>query len=51
MKIYVKAIMDEDIFDELCSHPKKRLLILEAAKSPEYENALMDLLGEKFITK
>ena len=51
MKIYVKAIMDEDVFDELCSHPKKGLLFLEAAKSPEYENALMDLLGEKFITK
>ena len=51
MKIYVKAIMDEDVFDELCSHPKKRVIILEAAKSPEYGDALMDLLGEKFIKK
>lgn len=51
MKIYVKAIMDEDVFDELCSHPKKGLLLLEAAKSPEHGDALMDLLGEKFIKK
>ena len=28
MKIYVKAIMDEDVFDELCRHPKKRVTII-----------------------
>ena len=68
MKIYVKAIMDEDVFDELRSYPKGRVTIFEgspmetetliakeiwniAAKSPEYENALMDLLGEEIYNK
>lgn len=68
MKIYVKAIMDEDVFDELCSYPKRRVTIIEgspmemetliakeiwdiAAKSPEYENALMNLLGQEIYNK
>ena len=68
MKIYVKAIMDEDVFDELCSYPKRRITIIEgrpmetetliakeiwniAAKSPEYGNALMDLLGQEIYNK
>ncbi len=68
MKIYVKAIMDEDVFDELCSYPKRRVAIIEgspmetetliakeiwdiAAKSPEYENALMNLLGQEIYNK
>ena len=29
MKIYVKAIMDEDVFDELRSYPEKGLLLLK----------------------
>ena len=29
MKIYVKAIMDEDVFDELRSYPEKRVTIIE----------------------
>ena len=68
MKIYVKAIMDEDVFDELRSYPEKRVTIIErspmetetlvakeiwniAAKSPEYGNALMDLLGQEIYDK
>lgn len=68
MKIYVKAIMDEDVFDELRSYPKRRVTIIEgssmetetliakeiwdiAAKSPEYENALMNLLGQEIYNK
>ena len=68
MKIYVKAIMDEDVFDELRSYPEKRVTIIErshmetetliakeiwniAAKSPEYGNALMDLLGQEIYNK
>lgn len=68
MKIYVKAIMDEDVFDELRSYPERRVAIIErspmetetliakeiwniAAKSPEYGNALMDLLGEEIYNK
>ena len=68
MKIYVKAIMDEDVFDELCSYPERRVAIIEespmetetliakeiwsiAAKSPEYGNALKDLLGEEIYNK
>ena len=68
MKIYVKAIMDEDVFDELCSYPGRSVDMNEecpmetetliakeiwniAAKSPEYGNALMDLLGEEIYNK
>ena len=68
MKIYVKAIMDEDVFDELRSYPERRVTIFEgspietealiakeiwniAAKSPEYGNALMDLLGQEIYNK
>ena len=68
MKIYVQAIMDEDVFDELRSYPEKRVTIIErspmeteiliakeiwniAAKSPEYGNALMDLLGQEIYNK
>ena len=68
MKIYVKAIMDEDVFDELRSYPEKRVTIIErspmetetliakeiwniAAKSPEYGNALMDLLVQEIYNK
>ena len=68
MKIYVKAIMEEDVFCELCSYPERRDAIIEgnpmetetlvakeiwniAAKSPEYGNALMDLLGEEIYNK
>ena len=68
MKIYVKAIMDEDVFDELCSYPGRRVAIIEespmetetliakeiwniTAKSPEYGNALKDLLGEEIYNK
>ena len=68
MKIYVKAIMDEDVYDELCSYPEDRVSIIEGsrmkiepiiakeiwsidAKSPEYGNALMDLLGEEIYNK
>lgn len=38
MKIYVKAIMDEDVFDELCSYPERRV-------------AIMDLLGKEIYNK
>lgn len=68
MKIYVKAIMEEDVFCELCSYPERRVAIIEgspmeteiliakeiwniAAKSPEYGEALMDLLGEEIYDK
>ena len=68
MKIYLKAIMDEDVFDELRSYPEKRVTIIErspmetetliakeiwniAAKSPEYGNALMNLLGQEMYNK
>ena len=68
MKIYVKAIMEEDVFDELCSYPERRVAIIEgshmetetliakeiwniAAESPEYGNALMNLLGTEIYNK
>nr|DAO78678.1 MAG TPA: hypothetical protein [Caudoviricetes sp.] len=68
MKIYVQAIMDEDVYDELCSYPEHRVSIIEGsrmetesiiakeiwsitAKSSEYRNALMDLLGEEIYNK
>ena len=68
MKIYVKAIMEEDVFDELCSYPERSVAIIEgspmrtetliakeiwniAAKSSEYGDALMDLLGEEIYNK
>ena len=68
MKFYVKAIVEEDVFDELCSYPERRVAIIEgspmetetliakeiwniAAKSPEYGNSLMDLLGEENYDK
>ena len=68
MKIYVKAIMDEDVFDELRSYPERRVTIIEgspmemetliakeiwniADKSPEYGNALMNLLGQEMYNK
>ena len=69
MKIYVEAIMDEDVYEELCSYPNRRVNILTtksavvteyivakeiweiAAKSPEYGNALMDLVGEEIYNK
>ena len=34
MKIYVKAIMDEDVFDELCSYPERRVAIIEESRRP-----------------
>ena len=68
MKIYVQAIMDEDVYDELRSYPEHRVSIIEGsrmetesiiakeiwsitAKSSEYRNALMDLLGEGIYNK
>ena len=60
MKIYVQAIVDEDVYDELCSYPEHRVSIIEGsrmetesitAKSSEYRNALMDLLGEGIYNK
>lgn len=60
MKIYVQAIVDEDVYDELCSYPEHRVSIIEGsrmetesitAKSSEYRNALMDLLGEEIYNK
>ena len=31
LKIYVKAIIDEDVFDELCSYPERRVAIIEGS--------------------
>lgn len=31
MKIYVKAIMEDDVFNELCSYPKRRVAIIEGS--------------------
>ena len=60
MKMYVQAIVDEDVYDELCSYPEHRVSIIEGsrmetesitAKSSEYRNALIDLLGEEIYNK
>ena len=32
MKIYVQAIMDEDVYDELCSYPEHRVSIIEGSR-------------------
>lgn len=47
MKIYVKAIMDEDVFDELCSYPKRRVTIIEG--SPMETETLIDNLEEENV--